>query len=167
MSRLRRLLTSEKIFFITCNLLPARSPFVNADFVCLAEALRSVRIRWKFLLAGYVFMPEHWHALIAPAENDALPLVMNAVKVAAMRRINSRRGAQGPLWQPRYYDEIIWRVKQFNETLRYMHFNAVVTGLVANPEDWRWSSFRCFGDFEEINLEIDRLVLPADDDARL
>jgi REP element-mobilizing transposase RayT len=52
-------------------------------------------------------MPDHWHGLIVPADDDTLPQVMNAVKVASMRRINSRRGMRGALWQPRYFDEII------------------------------------------------------------
>ncbi len=167
MSRLRRLLISGKIFFITCELRPTRLPFVNADFVRLADAIRGVGTRWKFLLTGYVFMPEHWRALIVPAENDTLPLTMDALKVASMRRINSRRGTRGPLWQPRYYDEIIWTVKQFNDTLRYMHFNPVERGLVSRPGDWLWSSFRCFGGSGEIPLGVDGLELPGDDDTRL
>jgi putative transposase len=167
MSRLRRLLISGKIFFVTCNLLRTRLPFVEADFPCLAEAIRGVRTRRAFLLTGYVFMPDHWHALIVPAEKDTLPQVMDAVKVASMRRINSRRATRGALWQPRYFDEIMWTVKQYKDALHYMHLNPVERGLVPRPEDWPWSSFRCFAGSGKIPLEIDRLELPFDDDARL
>jgi hypothetical protein len=38
---------------------------------------------------------------------------------------------------------------------------------VSRPEDWPWSSFRCFGGSGEIPLEIDRLELPADGGVRL
>ena len=162
MSRLRRLLISDKIFFITCNVLPTRLPLIDADFASFAEAIRGVRTRREFLFAGYVFMPDHWHALIAPAHGDTLPNLMDAVKVAGMRRVNARRGLRGPLWQPRYYDEIIWTVKQYYETLDYMHFNPVRRGLVSRPDDWPWSSFRCFGGSGETPLEIDHLQLPAD-----
>jgi putative transposase len=164
---LRRLLVSGRVFFVTCSLLRIRLPLVDAELACLAEAIRRVRERREFLLTGYVFIPDHWHALIVPAEDDTLPQVMNAVKVASMRRIDSRRGTRGALWQPRYFDEIIWTVKQYRDTLRYMHFNPVERGLVSRPEDWRWSSFRCFGGSGEIPLEIDRLELPVDDNARL
>ena len=157
----------RKIFFITCNLAPTRLPFVGADFTCLADAIRGVRTRRNFLFTGYVFMPDHWHALIAPAQNDTLPLVMDTVKVAQTRRVNSRRGKRGSLWQPRYYDEAIRTVKQYHGTLRYMHLNPVTKELVARPEDWLWSSFNCFGGSGEIPLEIDRLSLPADEDTRL
>ena len=113
MSRLRRLLISDKIFFITCNVLPTRLPLIDADFASFADAIRGVRTRREFLFTGYVFMPDHCHALIAPAHGDTLPNMMDAVKVAGMRRVNARRGLRGPLWQPRYYDEIIWTVKQY------------------------------------------------------
>ena len=167
MSRLRRLLISEKIFFITCNLLATRLPLEDADFECQAMVIGGVRNRRRFLLTGYVFMPDHWHALLLPARGDTLPVLMDAFKVAAMRRIKSRRGTRGSLWQPRYFDEILWTVKQYNETVRYMHFNPVEKGWVARREDWRWSSFHCFGGSGEIRLEIDRLELPADENARL
>jgi len=141
-------------------------PFVDAEFASLAEAIRGARGRRAFLFTGYVFMPDHWHPLTVLAENDTLPQVMDAVKVASMRRINSRRRRRGALWQPRYFDEIIWTVKQYKDALRYMHFNPVERGLVSRPEDWPWSSFRCFGGGGEVPLEIDRLELPFDDDAR-
>jgi REP element-mobilizing transposase RayT len=70
------LLISGKIFFITCNLLRTRLSLAAADFACLAEAVRGVRARRAFLLTGYVFMPDHWHALTVPAEKDTLLQVM-------------------------------------------------------------------------------------------
>jgi hypothetical protein len=32
----------------------------------LADAIIRVRRRRGFLLGGYVFMPDHWHALLVP-----------------------------------------------------------------------------------------------------
>lgn len=167
MSRLRRLATTESIFFITANLLPTRLALGEADFECLAKAINGVRGRRRFLFTGYVFMPDHWHALLAPARGDTLPALMDAVKVAAVRGINARRGTRGSLWQPRYFDEVVWTVGQHHESLRYMHFNPVDAGLVARPEHWPWSSYRCYGGAGEIRLQVDRLQLPTDRDARL
>jgi len=167
MSRLRRWLLSGKIFFITCNLLRTRLRFTDPDFTCLAEAFQGVRKRRGFLLTGYVFMPDHWHALMVPRDGDTLPRLMDSLKVAAVRRINSRRGKREPLWQPRYFDEIIWTVKQYRDALQYMHFNPVSKGLVAKPEDWPWSSFRCYNGVGEVPLQIDLIDLPLNEDARL
>jgi len=41
------------------------------------------------------------------------------------------------------------------EKLRYMHRNAVVRGLVAKPEDWRWSSFRHYATGIEGTVKIE------------
>jgi putative transposase len=158
---------SGRIFFVTCNVQPTRLPLVDADFACLAEVISSVRARRVFLLTGYVFMPDHWQALIVPADNDTLPLLMDVLKLASMRRINLRLDTQGALWQPRCCDETMWTEKQYNDTLYNMHFNPVERGLVSRPEDWPWSSFRCFHGSGNIPLDIDRLELPFDGDARL
>ncbi len=47
-------------------------------------------------------------------------------------------------WQARFYDFNVWTEKKRIEKLRYIHRNPVVGGLVASPEQWRWSSFRWY-----------------------
>ena len=46
------------------------------------------------------------------------------------------------IWQARFYDFNVWSDKKRVEKLRYMHRNPVRRGLVREPEEWRWSSFR-------------------------
>jgi len=126
-----------------------------------------VRARRRFLLTGYIFMPDHWHALLYPGPEDTLPRLMNSVKVASWQRINRRRNAQGELWQPRYFDRAMRTVKEYHETLEYIHLNPVRKGLVRHPEDWPWSSIHSYGGSGPVRLEIDRLDLPADEKTRL
>ena len=59
-----------------------------------------------------------------------------AITVAAARPM--------PVWQPRFYDFNVWTERKRIEKLRYMHCNPVKRGLVAEPEQWRWSSFRYY-----------------------
>jgi len=51
---------------------------------------------------------------------------------------------RAPFWQSRFYDFNVWTQKKRVEKLRYMHQNPVTRGLVAEPEDWRWSSYRFY-----------------------
>ena len=51
------------------------------------------------------------------------------------------RGAEGELWQPRFFDRALRRVKEYNEKVEYIRLNPVKTGLVSRPGDWRWSSY--------------------------
>jgi hypothetical protein len=43
---------------------------------------------------------------------------------------------------------VVWTDKKVTEKLDYMHENPVKRGLVANAEDWAWSSFRHYA-FDE------------------
>jgi len=167
MSRLRRLQVTGKTFFITRNLLPVRTQLTEADFEALASAIGRVRTRGRFLFTGYVFMPDHWHALIVPRENDVLPNLMDAVKVASTLGINRSRRAKGPVWQPRYFDRIMRDVREYHKTVEYMHLNPVRRGLASRPEDWLWSSFHSYGGPGPVRLAVDRILLPSDESTRL
>ncbi len=162
MSRLRRLQLTGRIFFVTCNVLRRRRKFDDSDFEALAKTVDAVRVRREFLLAGYTFMPNHWHALIVPARDDSIDRTMNAVKVGAARAVNRNRGTSGSLWHLRYFDRIMRTVKEFHETIDYMHLNPVRSGLVRDPGEWAWSSFHCFGGPGPIRLQVDDLNLPCD-----
>ena len=47
-------------------------------------------------------------------------------------------------WQHRFYNFNLWSERKWIEKLRYMHRNPVQRGLVAEPEQWAWSSFRSY-----------------------
>ena len=48
------------------------------------------------------------------------------------------------VWQARFYDFNVWTKRKRIEKLRYIHRNPVKRGLVASPEQWKWSSFRTY-----------------------
>jgi len=50
--------------------------------------------------------------------------------------VNRYRGADGELWQPRFFDGALRNVKEYNEKVEYIHLNPVRAGLVSRPEDW-------------------------------
>src|ERR1017187_8753936 len=114
------------------------------------DALERVRERSRFVVAGYVVMPEHVHLLIGEPVKGVVSGVIHALKLSvAMRR------AERPFWQARYYDFLVHNEEKRVEKLRYMHRNPVMRGLVAKPRTaaprtktypWgprrAWSSFR-------------------------
>ncbi|MBZ5565037.1 MAG: transposase [Acidobacteriia bacterium] len=167
MSRLRRWFVADKFFFVTCNVLPTRTVFTEPEFVILAKVFDRVRERRGFLLTGYAFMPDHWHGILFPAPGDSLPRLMGALKIASNRDINRSRHARGEFWQLRYFDHAIRTVKEYQDTLRYIHFNPVTKGLVRRPDDWAWSSFHSYGGPGPIRLRVDLVDLPFDETTRL
>lgn len=110
-------------------------------------------------------MPDHWHALLGVPPGQLLSHIMDGIKVAAARDINRLHGAHGPLWQPRYFDRVMRTVKEYHETLEYMHLNPVRKGLVGSAAQWSWSSFNSYGEIVPERLAIDRVRIPADENA--
>ncbi len=59
------------------------------------------------------------------------------------------------VWQRRFYDLNIWSPKKHLEKLNYMHNNPVKRGLVMEPGDWPWSSWRLYFLNEDSLLPMD------------
>ena len=125
--------------------------------------LEQVRRRYHFVVVGFVVMPEHVHLLISEPERGSPSTVIQVVKQTFARRLlrirrkrgDERQGAfwdlaldQGHVWQRRFYDFVVWTEHKRVEKLRSMHRNPVTRGLVLEPEQWRWSSYRHYA-YEE------------------
>jgi len=123
------------------------------------KILEEVRLRYHFVVIGYVVMPEHIHLLISEPERGNPSIVMQVLKQRFARRVLSelrrkQRSEQsrlwqdtldaGHVWQHRFYDFVVHTEKKRVEKLRYMHRNPVKRGLVLEPEQWAWSSFRWY-----------------------
>ncbi len=83
-------------------------------------------------------MPEHVHLLISESERGPLSLALQMLKQNVARELRLPEGS--PFWLPRYYDFNVPSEAKRVEKLRYIHRNPVRRGLVAKPEDWKWSS---------------------------
>jgi putative transposase len=106
--------------------------------------LERMRNRYRFVVIGYVVMPEHVHLVISEPIIGNPSTVIQAVKLGVSRRLAAQGEFCGQFWQRRFYDFNLWSQRKEVEKLKYMHRNPVVRGLVASPEDWRWSSYRSY-----------------------
>ena len=173
MSRLRRLVVSDRFFFVTCRLLPRRGKLLGSEFERLARVVRERREKYHFLLTAWVFLPDHWHAIIFPPYPLTISRAMESIKVGSTHRINSGRRESGLLWQPRFFDRAVRTVQEYYEKVEYIHLNPVRAGLVERAEDWPWSSMRDYaGNLSAVAsghriLPIDRILLPADARTRI
>lgn len=155
-TRLKRYYNAKHLHFLTCSG-SHRHAWLGAarrrDL--FLKILEQTRRRYRFTVVGYVVMPEHIHLLISEPEVGDPSVVMKVVKQRFARRVRKHRPqtAQSSLWpesedahvwQKRFYDFNVWSERKRVEKLKYMHRNAVKRGLVAEPEQWRWSSFRSY-----------------------
>ena len=157
-NRLHRYYGAGYSHFITTGCyrrLPLLASPRNRDL--FLRVLESVRRRYHFVVAGYVVLPEHVHRLISEPERGDLSVVMKALKqgftrclLGRLRRSNGLDSLSlwqepvelGRIWQPRFYDFLVFSENKRVQKLRYMHRNPVKRGLVLEPERWAWSSFR-------------------------
>jgi putative transposase len=150
-----------------------RRPFFRNEVHCdlFLKILERVRRRYRFAVLGYVVMPEHVHLLVSEPQRETLSTAIQALKLGVVRSLHCSSGGSivapptsrkrsekwgtpilhptgprvpNPFWQARFYDFNVWTEKKRIEKLRYIHRNPVARGLVASPEQWRWSSFRWY-----------------------
>ena len=90
-------------------------------------------------LHAWVIMSNHVHILIDP--HVELARITKTIKGYSAPQANIILGRTGePFWAIEYYDHWVRTLKEFENIIRYIEFNPVKAGLVANPEDYAWSS---------------------------
>jgi putative transposase len=114
------------------------------------RSLEAMRLRYGFLVTGYVVMPEHVHLLVGEPTKAVLAKALQALKLSVTVQQKQR-----PFWQARYYDFNVFTERKRVEKLRYMHRNPIKRGLIVEPEDWAWSSFRHYASGEPRTVEIE------------
>jgi putative transposase len=156
---LHRYYGADNLHFITCSCyrrMPLLRSAGNRD--CLLAVLEQTRKRYRFVVVGYVVMPEHIHLLLSEPEVGTPSTVMQVLKQRTARallpkmkprdprqsKMFEENPVRAPFWETRFYDFNVWTEKKRVEKLRYMHDNPVKRGLAAGPEDWRWSSYRFY-----------------------
>ena len=162
---------AHHLHFITCSCyqeLPFPGTARTRD--CFLSALEQTRQFYRFLVVGYIVMPEHIHLLIGEPGRGTPSTVMQVLKQKVSYRLRRRRRAPAAqlrirfdrspdllprFWQFRFYDFNVWSHKRRVEKLQYMHFNPVKRGLVAHPKDWPWSSFSFYSDLKSGLIRID------------
>jgi putative transposase len=173
MSRLRRLVLCERYFFVTCRVHASRRRLNQSELAILAEAICQRRAAMPFVLAAWVLLPDHWHAIIFPRCPLSVSRVMEAIKVSATRLINRSRGERGVLFQGRFFDRALRTVREYQEKVEYIHLNPVTAGLVERPQDWKWSSVHDYTATVAApigsgsSIPVDRIALPSDERTRI
>lgn len=157
---LRRFHGGGEFHFITCSCYHRRQFLKSARRKDLfLKILEEVRVKYQFIVAGYVVMPEHFHLLIAEPPNGRVSTAMQVLKQRVSCKLRSKRRARNPkqqllfaddqpphFWQPRSHDFNVYSRKKYVQKLRYIHRNPVKRGLVSRPEDWKWSSYRFYAE---------------------
>jgi putative transposase len=155
-SKLRRPFLSDRYFFVAVRLLRRREKLTEPDFALLARAFNRARALHPFYLTAWVFLPDPaaaGHCICAPRYPVTISLGMKSVKQSSMSVVNQRRGTDGELWQPRFFDRALRTVEEYNEKVEYIHLNPVRAGLVSRPEDWSRPAGSSYNEYAGMSAE--------------
>jgi putative transposase len=151
---LRRYQGEGGFHFVTFSCYRREPLLARRDGYAVVErVLEEVRVRYQFVVAGYVLMPEHVHLLVGEPKEASLAVALQMWKQLSSGAL--KREQEKQFWQRRYYDFNVWSEKKTVEKLKYMHRNPVVRGLVSRPEEWVWSSYRHYLTGERGTVEIE------------
>lgn len=78
----------------------------------------------RYLLHGFVIMPNHVHLLLSLAPDRTLESLIISWKTYTARQANLLEGRTGPFWQRDYFDRLIRHQKHFRNVVRYLRRNA-------------------------------------------
>ena len=152
---------NHDLHFITCSCYH-RQPELNEPERrdLFLRILEQARQKYRFVVHGYVIMPEHFHLLMTEPEVGDPSVVMKVLKERFTKKLRTKSAGApliasfamsgfphrdpAPVWQKRFYDFNVRTEQKQIEKLRYMHRNPVKRGLVERPEQWEWSSFRSY-----------------------
>jgi putative transposase len=152
---LERWYGGHDLHFITCSCYHRGPELKSAQRRNLfLRVLEQARRRYRFVVIGYVVMPEHFHLLMTEPEVGNPSVVMKVIKERFTRILHRDGVLTGRIWQKRFYDFNVATSEKRVEKLRYMHRNPVKRGLVGAPEEWIWSSFRSYAFNEEGPVRI-------------
>jgi putative transposase len=154
---LKRYYGAGDLHFITCSCYHRQPLLGTAERRdLLLTGLEQVRVRYRLAVLAFVVMPEHFHLLITEPQAGTPSTVMQALKLGFARRVLASaqecahavqpvlRKGHAHVWQRRFYDFNVRTERKRIEKLRYIHRNPVTRGLVEEPDQWQWSSFRSY-----------------------
>lgn len=166
---IRRWETPRGVRFLTFSC-QRRLPLFSNQAIASLFMQSLARVRQSIELFAYVVMPEHVHVLCRPRADHTIENVLRRAKMGVARQVLHRwatlkapvldevRDATG---RPRFwqkgggFDRLVRDESEFRREVQYIHQNPVERGLVARPDEWKWSSVRWWMGQREGEVECD------------
>ena len=114
------------------------------DYMAFLELLGEGVRRFRVRVYGYCLMPNHFHLVAQPEEDDELSAFMQRVtcRYACTFRQQTQTVGNGHVFQRRFWNAALHDEQAFMSVLRYIEANPCRAALVGRAEEWEWSSLR-------------------------
>jgi putative transposase len=129
--------------------------FAEEDCHCYLHWLQEAADDWRCVVHAYALMTNHVHLLVTTGTADGPARLMQSLGRRYVQYINRHYKRSGTLWEGRYKSSAVQAEDYLLACQRYIELNPVRADMVADPGQYRWSSYR------RLALgQPDRLVTP-------
>ncbi|NND59030.1 MAG: transposase [Gammaproteobacteria bacterium] len=129
--------------------------FGDDDYLEYLRLLHENQLKADVDIWAYCLMPNHVHLVAVPKNPDGLSKLLQVTHHRYARRVNSRYGWRGHLWQERFHS-FVMDERHLLAAVRYVELNPVRADLCARADQWRWSSVHA-----NLHGRADPIVNPA------
>ena len=129
--------------------------FADEDYRLYLDTMMEAAEKYGCCIHAYVLMTNHVHFLLTPDDEEGPARVMQALGRRYVRYVNRVYQRSGTLWEGRYKSAIVDSERYLLTCSRYIELNPQRANMVASPELYKWSSYRC-----NALGELDHLVSP-------
>lgn len=119
--------------------------FTDEDFLAYREWLAEALKKSGCALHAYVLMTNHVHLLLTPPSSAAVSQLVMSLGRRYVQYINKTYKRTGTLWDSRYKSSLVHADDYLLLCQRYIELNPVRAGMVDDPAQYRWSSYRANG----------------------
>ncbi len=115
------------------------------DFSAYANWLKEYADKFSVAVHAWVFMTNHVHLLVTPEQDNGISQLMQSLGRRYVQYFNHIYRRSGTLWEGRYKSCPVQSRHYLLVCYRYIELNPVRAGMVNDPSEYPWSSYRCNG----------------------
>lgn len=112
------------------------------DFAAYVGWLKDYAKKYQVEIHAWVLMSNHVHLLCTPQSANTLSQLMQSLGRQYVRYFNLRHQRTGTLWEGRFKSCLVQEDDYLMQLYRYIEQNPVRAGIVKQPSDYVWSSYR-------------------------
>ncbi len=123
------------------------------DFQQFLEIVGQKKTDNQYVLYAYCLMSNHVHLLIQE-HTDNISRIMSRIGSSYAWWYNRKYDRSGHVFQGRYGSECVEDNPYLLTVMRYIHNNPVKAGMVAEPEEYKWSSMLAYYSGREYPVKL-------------
>ena len=117
--------------------------FDDNDYRVYLDWAHQAAERYDCAIHAYVLMTNHVHILLTPTTQHAVSAMVQYLGRHYGPYINRVYHRSGTLWEGRFKAHLVQEQRYLLACYRYIELNPVRAGMVAQPGEYPWSSYRC------------------------